>query len=63
MPRFYILEKVAAHKQGRRAEYTRLVEIVSAPDRFVALRDAQIKHGFGVPITVQAANPGYNEGR
>lgn len=61
MPRFYALEKVEAHKQGRRAEYTRLIKIFDAPSFPVALQEAREK--FGEKITVEAANKGYREGR
>lgn len=63
MSKFYVLEKIAAHKQGRRSEYTRLIDRVYAPDEATALNEARDKHGAAKPLTVQRANPGYDEGR
>ena len=45
MPKFYVLEKVEAHKQGRRSEYERLIDRVVAADEAEALHDAKIKFG------------------
>ncbi len=59
--KFYILERVEAHKQGRRTEYHRLVERAYFTNKHEALLYAQ--QVYGANASVQAANPGYEEGR
>jgi len=61
VPKFYVLEKVEAHKQGRRSEYHRLIARVYADNLLDAV--AQAREKYGEKVTVQRANGGYEEGR
>lgn len=64
MSKFYVLEKVAAHKQGRRSEYTRLIGRVHAPNAEAALDAAKAEYDVDAEkVTVQRANGGYDEGK
>lgn len=61
MPKYYVLMKVEAHKQGRRSEYTRLHARIFAENDEAALDMA--REAYGEKVTVQRANGGYDEGR